>query len=413
LRLTPHSYSPSVLGKVVRSAARQSSFEEATRALDDLAELTISSRQVGRIAHEVGQQLQAQRDDQVGQPQAEKPPHRVETRPALAVVEVDGGRLRIRGEGEGPGAHDASWREDKIAILATAAITVSAADPEPELPPCFRDRKYVEKLVRGIGGVGPMSPPGPTDQRPADTPPADAGPPEPSRPRPELLVRTYVASTCGSDEFGPMVAEEARRRNFLKAAARAFVGDGAAWIWKLQRQYFPSFVAIVDFLHVLGHLFAAAKAAPNRAEGPWGLFQAWAEACWKGRVGQVIEAIRALRDGSGPLSEAEVEALADDDPRKILIQELGYLEGNRERMDYPRYRQEGLPWTSSHVESTVKQFNRRVKGTEKSWGQTGAEAILQLRAAYLSEDGRLDEHLKSRPCSPFRPYKDREGRQAA
>ena len=273
MRLTPHNYSPSVLGKIVRSAARQSSFEEATRALDDLAELTISSRQVSRIAQEAGQQLQAQRDDQVGPPQADKLPPRVETRPALAVVEVDGGRLRIRGEGEGPGAHDASWREDKIAMLATAAITASAADPEPELPTCFRDRNFVEKLVRGIGGVGPMSPPDPTDP-----PPAEAGPPEPSRQKPELLVRTYVASTCGSDEFGPLVAEEARQRNFLKAAARAFVGDGAAWIWKLQRQYFPSFVAIVDFLHVLGHLFAAAKAAPSGAEKTWALFQSWAEA---------------------------------------------------------------------------------------------------------------------------------------
>ncbi len=82
-------------------------------------------------------------------------------------------------------------------------------------------------------------------------------------------------------------------------------------------------------------------------------------------------------------------------------------------MDYPRYRQEGLPWTSSHVESTVKLFNRRVKGTEKSWGEAGAEEILQLRAAFLSEDGRLEEYLKSRACSPFRTYKAREDRQAA
>ena len=90
--------------------------------------------------------------------------------------------------------------------------------------------------------------------------------------------------------------------------------------------------------------------------------------------------------------------MADDDPRKILIQELGYLENNRGRMDYPRYRQQGLPWTSSHVESTVKLFNRRVKGSEKFWGETGAEAILQLRAAFLSEDGRLEQHLRSGPA---------------
>ena len=92
---------------------------------------------------------------------------------------------------------------------------------------------------------------------------------------------------------------------------------------------------------------------------------------------------------------------------------LGYLEDNRERMDYPPYRREGLPWTTSHVESTVKIFNRRVKGSEKFWSEAGAEAILQLRAAFLSEDGRLDRHLKERPSSPFRSYKARKTGEAA
>lgn len=413
MRLTPHHHSPSVLGKIVRSGAREASFEEAAEALDDLAELTISSRQVGRIAEEVGQQLQTQRDHQVGQFQARTLTPRVETRPALAVVEVDGGRLRIRGEGDGPGAHDASWREDKIAMLATAAITVFDADPEPELPACFRDRKYVEKLVRGISGASSMSPSDPPDEPPAGAKPPDTGSPESSRRKPELLVRTYVASTCSSDAFGPMVAAEAEDRHFMNAGHKAFVGDGAAWIWKLHQQYFPEFVAIVDFLHVLGHVFAAAKAAQTGAEGRWALFQAWAEACWKGEVGRVIGALESLRDGLGPLSKAELDGLADDDPRKIVILELGYLENNRKHMDYPRYRQKGLPWTSSHVESTVKLFNRRVKGTEKSWGEAGAEAILQLRAAFLCEDDRLQVHLKSRPCSSFRTYKAREDRQAA
>jgi hypothetical protein len=72
-----------------------------------------------------------------------------------------------------------------------------------------------------------------------------------------------------------------------------------------------------------------------------------------------------------------------------------------------------LPWTTSHVESTVKIVNRRVKGTEKSWGEAGAEAILRLRAAFLSEDGRLERHLQQRPCSPYRDDKTRRPGKAA
>jgi hypothetical protein len=402
-----------VLRKVVRSAVREPSFREAAEAVAELAEVTISDRQLDRIARELGEQLRAQRDEQVERFQAGTLEPRVATRPAVAVVEVDGGRLQIRGEGEGPGAHQAAWREDKIAILATMSRVVSECDPEPELPACFRDRAYVEKVIGAIGGTGPMGPPAPEVDEPAVLPiPAATGPAAP-RETPEPAVRTYVATTAPVDHFGPMVAAEARRRNFAAAAARAFLGDGSAWIWGLHRRYFPTFVAIVDFLHALAHLFTAAKAVTADTDGRWELFQAWAEACWRGRVDALIVELRTWCETQIGLGGCPLEQLADDDPRRIVARVLGYLEGNRERMDYPRYRREGLPWTTSHVESTVKVFNRRVKGSEKFWSEAGAEAILQLRAAFLSEDGRLDRHLKERPSSPFRNYKARKTGKAA
>ena len=61
-------------------------------------------------------------------------------------------------------------------------------------------------------------------------------------------------------------------------------------------------------------------------------------------------------------------------------------------MDYPEYRRLGLPISSAPVESTIKQINRRVKGTEKFWLEGGAEAILQLRAAQLSQDDRWNRN---------------------
>lgn len=49
------------------------------------------------------------------------------------------------------------------------------------------------------------------------------------------------------------------------------------------------------------------------------------------------------------------------------------------------------------MESLVKQFNQRGKGTEKLWLRDGAEAILQGRAAYLSEEGRGLDFYTHRP----------------
>jgi hypothetical protein len=50
----------------------------------------------------------------------------------------------------------------------------------------------------------------------------------------------------------------------------------------------------------------------------------------------------------------------------------------------------GLPITTSAVESTIKQINRRVKASEKFWSDSGAEAVLQLRADYVSETRPMD-----------------------
>ena len=59
-------------------------------------------------------------------------------------------------------------------------------------------------------------------------------------------------------------------------------------------------------------------------------------------------------------------------------------------MDYPRYRCLGLPISSAPVESTIKQLNRRVKGSEKFWSEGGSESVLQLRADQLSDGAILE-----------------------
>ena len=44
----------------------------------------------------------------------------------------------------------------------------------------------------------------------------------------------------------------------------------------------------------------------------------------------------------------------------------------------------------------MKQFNQRVKGTEKFWTEEGAEALLQLRADYLGPITILDTFWEER-----------------
>ena len=101
-------------------------------------------------------------------------------------------------------------------------------------------------------------------------------------------------------------------------------------------------------------------------------------------------------------AEGLTDDLDDADPRKSVSDAVRYLQNNASRMDYPRYRQQGLPITTALMESLVKEINYRVKGTEMFWNDpVGAEAILQIRAAALCDDDRLSTYLRGRAGRPF------------
>ena len=113
---------------------------------------------------------------------------------------------------------------------------------------------------------------------------------------------------------------------------------------------------------------------------------------------QILGEVRLWQERLG-LPPADV---ADTDPRSVVATTITYLENNRQRMKYPEYRRQGLPVTTAWMESLVKEMNYRVKGTEMFWNDPeGAEAILQVRAASLSDDARLPKHLATRPGYPF------------
>ncbi len=164
----------------------------------------------------------------------------------------------------------------------------------------------------------------------------------------------------------------------------------------LGKLHFPDWIQILDFLHLLVHLFAAARLAfAGNAGAAWKLYERMPRDAWAGRVQNVIDALKSQQDrlraagSTAPRDALHVVKLATDD-----------VERNRERMDYPRYRRMGLPVGSALVESLIKQINHRVKGTEQFWNDGGLEAVLQVRAAYLSEDDRAEKHHERRPRGP-------------
>ena len=358
--------------------------------------MDISDQRVRRATIRIGTERVQERDEQTAAFAAlPLPQQRVSPAlhtPQAVCVEMDGGRMQIRERGaeQSERTNEGFWREMKVGCLTTLTREVHTADPCPQLPAAFRDREKMAQIAREIKGVASAAAPAKEA--------AKAGTAEVAEPaavdragRPQPLARSVVATRRGVDEFGPLLAAAAWSRGFAAASAKAFVADGAEANWGVWRRWFSDYVPILDFVHALCYVYAAAVAGRVADEG-WALYCQWAQWTWSGQVQHVIAALEERLAELGELDPDE----PDSSPRQQVAKTLGYLTNQQERMRYAAYRQAGLPITSSGVESTIKRINRRVKGSEKFWS-VGAEALLTLTADHLSDTATLAHFWRNRP----------------
>lgn len=434
--------------KITYAGTASRSFAEGSDLLKQLADLAVPAKQVERVTRRIGAERVSERDAAVAAfvalPLVEKfgVPAGV-TAPALAVVMPDGGRLQIRDEVNKeatkppqpavPDAHAVAavatgppqpagmvsaeaeagpvtpeaqeweeedvascrsghWREDKIGLLLTMDSDVSEVDPCPHIPASFVDPLRIPKLVRELKKNAKAGADGVSETEEPEA--AAAALAEANYEPPTVAQRQVVASRKTWPLFAPLLAQAAWALGFQGAERKAFVGDGSKNNWALHRRYFGSFVAILDFIHALSYVFAAAMAGRRFTAG-WAVYQQWIEWVWQGRVAEVIAALEVRQAELGLPQEGD----ATTSPRCVVDKTLTYLRNQQDKMNYAEYRRQGLPITSSHVESVVKQINQRVKGTEKFWSEPGSEAVLQLRADYLSDGEPLEDFWQRRQAA--------------
>jgi len=354
----------------------------AEEAMRELAGARISARRIRRAVHQVGSERVAEREVAVKQFQAiDLPKQQVGSSavdpPPIAVTMMDGGRYQRRdhfGEKDRP-EREKHWREDKVGCLLSMSGPRHEIDPTPELPEWLATSSAVAELAKMAEKRGVFEASEATSSRPEET--GD----EAGYSAPRLISREVIASSVEAESFGWQLAARAWQRGFPSAERQAFVADGAHVNWTIQRDHFSRATPILDLMHALSYAYAAALAVPEKY-----VFRRWAERIWGGEVQRVIAALEERQRQIGkPPDDA-----SPSDPRQRVNRALTYYRYHQSRMDYPRYRRLGLPLTSSHIESTIKQINRRIKGSEKFWLRPTSEAVLQLRADYLSDSAPLD-----------------------
>lgn len=333
---------PRAAERLSRESAVQA-FDPAARSLRiDWCMERLDGRQVQRWSEALGEALVRQRDAEVLRFREGCRPEPPANAPQLLVIGMDGGRYQGR---EKDPRSQSRWREDKV-LNVTSYIPGDGRD-------------------------------------------------EPDARKPHPLVSTYVATARDAHAFGPMAAVEAQRRGVQQAEVVLGMGDGGNFIDPLLEREFRLNARIIDWCHASEHLWDCAKAAFGADTPEAAIWGERTEALlWDGRVAEVIA---ALCEQSVRLGDPQDSDLPQH-PRKMLRQNVGYFTKHQDHMKYPEYRRKGWPIGSGVTEAAVKQFNKRVKGTEQFWNDQGIEAILALRAMWIDQDQRWERYWANRPA---------------
>jgi hypothetical protein len=355
----------------------------------ELAEIEISPTHLQRLSERVGEEWEELRDEEVEKFRERRLERDYKEPPrGAAAVMLDGGRAQTRADDAGRGVSDPSWRESKVGCCFSIETKTHAVDPQPDPPAKFLEPTIAARLASEVKRRSrPAMERSADDRRAKQATKKKTGKKSNRRKRAGKYprVRTVIATMENSETFGWQVATEVHRRGLDRAARKACVCDGQAYNWSIYEMHLlpAGFIAVLDFLHLLAYLHDAAYALGGADEArSWKTYQQWLRWAWSGKAGTLLS---ALREAVAALKAKGSTAAAR---RKTVEETLTYVTNNRQRMNYPEYRCLGLPVSSAPVESTIKQINRRIKGSEKFWLQGGAEAMLQLRAAQLSEDDR-------------------------
>jgi len=322
------------LRRMMARAGSQSTFKDGRDDLRIYAGLEVSAKDVERVAERIGQEM-------------------------------------------------AAWAEEERQRL----LTEDGREPETDIPLMYisYDGTGVPMRREELIGVKGKQPDGSAKTREAKLGCVftQTATDEEGRPIRDPDSTTFVGAIETAESFGWRMYGEARRRGLARAQKVVILGDGAEWVKNLAEMHFPHAVPIIDLYHARQHVSALCRALlgsnqkkmDRRRRRWWALLDA-------GRVEMIV-------------AQARLSLPEDSDLKKAAKVEIRYLDKNKERMRYKKFRAQGLFVGSGVVEAGCKTvIGQRLKQSGMEWSVRGANAILSLRC--IMKSNRLEDYWESR-----------------
>lgn len=351
--------SPGLQSKVARKAVLMPSLQLATDELKREG-IDLNIKTVRRISVQCGMGLLSLRKHRVETFLDGKMPAGDTLKGKHVCVQVDGGRIKIRGKTGVRQKNTPSVNED--GLHTEDAPGRSIRRPGRTFASEWREPKMFTIFVVDPD-TGKMS---------------------------KEIKPTIDGTLMGPDEVAEMIAMELHRLGAASAERVSFVADGAPWIWdridrivRLAKLESVKRDEVLDCCHAVHHVSQALASLGMTAEERLPVYRAYRTQIRNGHWRQVVE-------------ELAVQQHPADDKKhnKELETELNYLRkhGEAGRLSYPSFRRSNVPCGSGSIESTIRRvLNLRLKSNGMAWKQENAEAMIQLRAQAISD--RWDDSI--------------------
>lgn len=182
----------------------------------------------------------------------------------------------------------------------------------------------------------------------------------------------YVGVWGDQDEFHQSMRTALDAERWQSWKRVVWLADGLRANWILAETVCPIAVQILDIIHAIENGVQCGRVLLGEQSS---LLVLWRQRIQQLlHVGDVDALVAELMDCLPEVNDAGVEE---------LNRVIGYYRHNQSRMEYPRYRSEGLPIGSGIVESAHRHvLQKRMKLAGQHWSLHHGRRMVTLRAAY-------------------------------
>ena len=327
----PFKVSPDMAAYLAKECIKAGSYAEVEERMLKERNIAISDDQLRKITDYIGE-LVYQADEQlVDDLLSDYSPDRIRIGrkigrprkcPFIIYIETDGSMYHAREEGD----TEKGWHETKLGIVFTSDSLEEYTDKDGNL--CYR-----------------------------------------------IIDREYISNNDGVENHRRRLAMLAIKHGLYNADQVVILSDGADWIRKTRDLYFPYATSILDLFHLKENVH-------KFAEVEFGVANLYTK-IWADRVCALLEAGKWEQ----VLTIRRIAAYADGTKKvpKGTCNLYSYIWNNRDRIDYPKYREKGYFCGSGAIESGHKKVvHGRIKLSGMRWLPSKARGIVTLRCKYMS-----------------------------